>query len=67
MALFFHVVEQDDGRWACRHGRQEYDTHDTLEQATEHIRTLAFENRPASIFVHHRDGTTVQAEDVTDS
>jgi hypothetical protein len=65
MALFFHVVEQDDGRWACRHGRHEYDTHDTLEQATEHIRVLAYESRPASIFVHHLDGTTVRVEDIT--
>lgn len=67
MGLFFHIVELDDGRWACRHGRHDYDTHDTFTQAKEHIRTLAFENRPASIFVHHRDGTTVHVEDVTDA
>jgi hypothetical protein len=59
MALFFHVVEQDDGRWACRHGRH--------EQATEHIRVLAYESRPASIFVHRLDGTTVRVEDITDA
>jgi len=66
MALFFHIVEDDAGRWTCRHGRHDYDTHNTLAQAKEHIRTLAFENRPAEIFVHHRDGTTVHLEDVTD-
>lgn len=65
MPLFFHIVEEDDGRWACRHGRHTYDTHDTLEQAREHIRTLAAENRPASIFVHYRDGSTVHVEDVS--
>lgn len=66
MALFFHIVEQDDGQWACRHGHEEYDTHDSLDEALDHIRTLAYENRPASIFVHRRDGTNQHVEDVPD-
>jgi hypothetical protein len=57
MAWFFRVIEQDDGRWACRHGRQEYDTHPRLDQAIEHIQALAAQQRPAQLFLHRLDGT----------
>ena len=46
----------DDGDWACRHGRQEYDTHAVLNDAIEHITSLAASHRPAELFVHHLDG-----------
>jgi len=49
MAWFFRVIEQDDGRWACRHGRQEYDTHPRLDQTIEHIKALAAQKRPAQL------------------
>jgi hypothetical protein len=57
MAWFFHVIEQDDGRWACRHGRQELDTHAVLDQAIEHITAIAALQRPADIFLHRLGGT----------
>jgi hypothetical protein len=56
MAWFFHVIEQHDGQWACRHGRQEYDTHPLLDQAIEHISAIASLQRPAQIYVHRLDG-----------
>jgi len=57
VAWFFRVVELDDGRWACRHGSHEYDTHPALNQAIEHIATVAAENRPAELFLHRLDGS----------
>ena len=48
MAWFFRVIEQDDDRWACRHGRQEYDTHSRLDQAIEHIKALSSDRRSFS-------------------
>ncbi|HZC53011.1 MAG TPA: hypothetical protein VE441_10985 [Mycobacterium sp.] len=64
MALYFHIVELDNGRWACRHGNHEYDQHETLEQASGHIRLLATEQRPASIFAHRCDGAVDHIADV---
>jgi len=57
VAWFFRVVELDDGRWACRHGEQEYDTHTAVEPAIAHIKALAADHRPAELFLHLRDGT----------
>jgi hypothetical protein len=57
MAWYFHIVELDDGRWACRHGSTEYHQHASLEQAVEHMRHVASEQAPGSIIVHRRDGT----------
>ena len=56
MAWFFHIVEQNDGRWACRHGRHEYDTHARLEDAIAHVTEFACAQRPAEIYLHHLDG-----------
>lgn len=64
MALYFHIVELADGRWACRHGMHEFDQHHTLDQARDHIRALALAERPASIFIHPRTGDGYHAEDV---
>ena len=33
MGWFFRVIELADGRWACRHGRVEYDAHPELRHA----------------------------------
>jgi hypothetical protein len=57
VAWFFHVVELDDGRWACRHGSLEYDTHAALNDAIEHITTVSASHRPAEMFLHRLDGT----------
>jgi hypothetical protein len=52
VAWFFHIVERDDGNWACRHGRHEYDAHRELRDAVEHITAIASDQRPAEIFLH---------------
>jgi len=64
MALYFHVVELDDGLWACRHGLAVYHEHATSEHARQHVRSLAVAQSPASIFEHRRDGTVTHLEDV---
>ena len=57
MAWHFHIVEIDRDQWACRHGNIEYDHHSSLDAAIEHMRRLAIEHGPASLIVHHRNGT----------
>ena len=52
MAWFFRVIELADGRWACRHGREEYDAHAELRHAIEHMRALARAAGPAELFLH---------------
>jgi hypothetical protein len=64
MALYFHIVELADGTWACRHGLQQYDQHQTREQARRHIRCLASQHRPASIYAHPRDARFEHLEDI---
>ena len=56
VAWYFRVVELADGRWACRHGLQQFDTHDELRHAVEHLRALARAARPAELFLHRLDG-----------
>jgi Uncharacterized protein conserved in bacteria (DUF2188) len=45
-----------DGSWACRHGNLVFDSHDLLENAIEHLTSLAAANPPAELIVHHLDG-----------
>ena len=52
MAWYYQVVEQDDRRWLCRHGRCVFDTHLLLADAITHITDLAAANEPAEVFVH---------------
>jgi len=54
--FFFHAVEDVDGRWACRRGRQQLDSHAQLAQAIEHLTTVAAQHRPSEVLVHHVDG-----------
>jgi Uncharacterized protein conserved in bacteria (DUF2188) len=54
--FFFRVVEQDDGSWLCRRGREEFDFHAQLDDAVEHTTGIAGEDRPSKVLVHHRDG-----------
>jgi hypothetical protein len=57
VALFFRVIELGGGRWACRQGRLEYDTHAEMNQAIVHIAELAANHRPAELFLHRLDGS----------
>jgi uncharacterized protein DUF2188 len=56
VAKFFRVVEQKDGSWVCRRGREEFDFHAQLDDAIEHTFGMATQNPPSQVFVHHRDG-----------
>jgi hypothetical protein len=57
MPWYFRAVERDDGRWTCRHGRRDYDSHPELAHAVEHLRHLAAEiGDAAEFFVHFIDG-----------
>jgi hypothetical protein len=51
-----HAVELDDGSWACRWGRQEFDQHAELTEALEHLKTIARDEGPAEFFAHYLDG-----------
>ena len=55
MAWYFHVVEQDDHSWMCRHGRHVFDVHRFLADALVHITDLAAASEPAEVFVHRLD------------
>jgi hypothetical protein len=57
MAWYFHVVEQDDHSWTCRHGRRVFDVHRFLADALVHITDLAAASEPAEVFVHRLDGS----------
>ena len=57
MSWFVRAVELGGGRWSCRFGRTEIDTHDDVCAAVAHIRALAAEHQPAELMVHHLDGT----------
>jgi hypothetical protein len=56
VAKFFRVVEQEDGSWLCRHGREVFDFHAQLDDAVEHTTGIAGEDRPSKVFVHRLDG-----------
>lgn len=52
MALFFHLVELDGGRWSCRQGRHEFDAHDDMDSAVDHITRIAAEHVSAEVYLH---------------
>jgi len=51
-----HVIEQDDGRWRCAHGRTLNDLHDRLPDAIAHLRKVAKISQPAIASIHWADG-----------
>ena len=53
---FFHVVEQEDGSWSCRRGREDFGWFDVLEDAIDHITAVANKNPPSVVLVHRLDG-----------
>jgi len=56
MAWLFHAVEDDAGTWTCRHGLTVYDTHDSMDEALQHVTGIAQDRRPSAVFVHPNDG-----------
>ena len=54
---FFRAVQRDDGQWVCRRGLHEFDTHELLDSAVEHLLALASDFTPFEVYVHHLDGT----------
>lgn len=63
MGWFFRVIELADGRWACRRGLTEYDGHALLQDAIEHMTTLASREVQADLFLHYLDGTVERVRD----
>jgi hypothetical protein len=60
MSWFLRAVEQHDGRWTCRFGREELGTHPTLPVALHHLVEIAIELGGRENFdfhLHHLDGT----------
>jgi hypothetical protein len=53
---FFRVIEQEDGSWSCRWGREDFDSHAQLDDAIDHTTGIASEHPPSEVFVHHLDG-----------
>ena len=64
MALWFRVIELEDGEFACRFGLTEYDRHEAASAAVDHLKQIASEHRPAQVFLHLRDGSTSLAADL---
>ena len=60
MVWYFHVVEQDDHSWMCRHGRSVCDVHPLLAEAVAHITDLAKSSEPAEVFIHRLDDSVVK-------
>jgi Uncharacterized protein conserved in bacteria (DUF2188) len=54
--FFFRVVEQDDGSWSCRRGREDFDFRAQLDDAVERTTDVASEHPPSEVFVHRLDG-----------
>jgi hypothetical protein len=59
--LFFRIIEDGDGWWACRRGRAEIDRHPGIDEALAHITQIAGQHRPSQVFIHHVDGRVLPA------
>jgi hypothetical protein len=57
MVWFLRAIEQPDGSWTCRRGREDHDNHESLHDAVEHLKTLAVEIGGAELFLHRLDGS----------
>ena len=55
--FFFRVVEQADGLWSCRRGREDFCSCDQLDDAIAHTTDFAREHLPSEVVVHHLDGS----------
>jgi hypothetical protein len=51
MGWYLRVVETTEQQWKCRWGTHTYDEHATRGAAEAHIRALAAEHQPATIYV----------------
>ena len=56
MAWFLRAIEQADGGWVCKFGRNVFDRHDELPEALDHLRGIGATMQPAELFVHWQDG-----------
>ena len=53
---FFRVIERGNGVWTCRRGRHDLDHHDSLQEALEHMTSVAVQHRPSEVVVHYLHG-----------
>lgn len=61
MTWYLRAIELEDGRWACRRGRDEYDLHADLDGAISHLHDLARDLGDAEVFVHPQEGPPARA------
>jgi hypothetical protein len=54
--FFLRIVEQPDGAWCFRRGRENVKGFANLDDAVEHATNIASEIRPSEVFVHRLDG-----------
>lgn len=64
---FFRAVETSKGVWVCSRGRQQFDTHESVAKAVEHLVELASKDAPALIFAHYMDGRVSKMLEVGDA
>ena len=60
VAWYLHAVERPEGTWACLWNRHEHDSHPSLAEAVDHLRSLAGELGECELFAHHVDGAVVK-------
>jgi hypothetical protein len=54
--FLFRVVEQTDGSWWYRRGREDIKWFGNFEEAIQHATDVASEHRPSEVLAHHLDG-----------
>jgi hypothetical protein len=57
MAVIFRAVEADQGSWECHFWDHAFDQHPTLDEAVEHLRSLAqARGQSLEIAIYFHDG-----------
>ena len=57
MPWIYRLIEREDHSWVCRFGLTDFDSHLKLDNALEHLRTLAAEVECDDIRIHRLDGS----------
>jgi hypothetical protein len=55
---FIRIVEQQDGSWWFRRGRDQVKWFEEFADAVEYATDIASEHRPSQVLAHHLDGQT---------
>jgi len=54
--FFLRILEQQDGSWWFRRGREDVKRFGELDDAVAYATDIAGGNRPSEVVVHRRDG-----------